>query len=235
MISAPANTATPTQTVPVTPSATPTATATAGPILTFNPVADAYVDENAPGSNYGTSSILRTYTSPEQRSYLRFSISGLAGRTITRATLRLYANASSSDGYTVSAVPDTAWSETAITYNNLPMLGATINSIGSHGGARYISVDVTSYITGDGVYALALTTASTKVVSYPSREADTNRPELVIEFTGNTAGASSVQQAGGLVAGRSVAISLAGVGPIAAVLRCAVRPTCRRQVNRLRP
>jgi hypothetical protein len=160
----------------------PTATSGAPRSLVLNPAADAYVDANAPSTAYGTSSILRSLAAPEQRSYLRFSVTGLAGQTVTRATLRLYANGSSSSGYTISAVADNSWSETAITYNNIPALGSAVGSVGAHGGAQYTSVDVTSYITGDGTYSLALTTTSTKAVSYPSREAASNRPELVIEY-----------------------------------------------------
>jgi hypothetical protein len=42
-------------------------------------------------------------------------------------------------------------------------------------------VDPGGLIDGDGLYTLVLTTASTKAVSYPSREASTNRPELIVE------------------------------------------------------
>ena len=66
--------------------------------------ADTYVNASVPASNFGTSSILRTYSSPEQRSYLRFNISGVNGRTVTRAQLRLYANGSSTAGYRVVRV-----------------------------------------------------------------------------------------------------------------------------------
>ena len=113
------------------------------PSITFSPVADAYVDAGRPTAPLGTVTILRTYASPEQRSYLRFVVTGLSGQAVTRATLRLYANGSSTAGFAVSGVPDTAWSETGITYSNMPALGAPIASHGEHGGARYVSVDVT--------------------------------------------------------------------------------------------
>jgi hypothetical protein len=173
----------------VAPTATPSATATpvattpaAPQAVVLNPAADVYVDAARPTINLGSVTILRTYASPEQRSYLRFDVSGLAGQVITRATLRLYANGSSSAGYTVSAVPDTGWSEMAVTYQNMPALGSALGGVASHGGAQYTSVDVTGYVTGEGAYAFALTTTSTKAVSYPSREADSNRPELVLEL-----------------------------------------------------
>jgi hypothetical protein len=170
---------------PVTPTLTPTATATTGPQVVLNPVADAYVNASFPATNYGTSTILRTYNSPEQRSYLRFNVAGLGGQTITRATLRLYANGSSTGGYIVSRVSDNTWGETTINYNNMPALGAFVGNSGAHGGAVYTSVDVTAYVTGEGTYSLALTTTTAKIVSYPSREAGANKPELVLELSGS--------------------------------------------------
>jgi hypothetical protein len=209
----PTNTPTDTPTATdVPPSATPTHTSPAPQLLTFNPAADAYVNASFPDTNFGSTSILRTYGTPEQRSYLRFNISGLGGQVITRATLRLYANGSSSAGYTVSGVPDTNWAETTLTYNNMPPLGDALGSVASHGGGQYTSVDVTSYVTGEGTFAFALTTGSTKVVSYPSREAGSNRPELVLELAaaGSAGSAERATTPGLLVLGA------VGLGPLAA-------------------
>ena len=153
--------------------------------LTFTPAADAFVDAAQASSNFGTSAILRTYVSPEQRSYLRFNVTGLGGQTITRATLRLYANGSSAAGYTVSGVGDTGWSETGITYNNKPALGALLDTHGAHSYGVYTQVTITPYITGDGLFSLAVTTTSTKAISYPSREAGSNRPQLVLTLSGS--------------------------------------------------
>jgi hypothetical protein len=178
-------TATPTRTptlpatvIPPVPSSTPPA---GGQALSFHPAADAYVAAAFPNTNYGSISILRSLASPEQRSYLRFVVSGIGGQAITRATLRLYANGSSSAGYDVRGVSDLTWSESGVTYASAPALGAVIGSSGAHGGAQYTEVDVTGYVTGDGAHSLALTTSSTKVISYPSREAASNRPELIVE------------------------------------------------------
>jgi len=42
-------------------------------------------------------------------------------------------------------------------------------------------VDITSYITGNGTYSLALTVPGSTAISFASREAATNVPQLVIE------------------------------------------------------
>jgi hypothetical protein len=163
--------------------ATATPTPVAGSSLTFAPVADAYVDAAAANQNFGVSTILRTSSSPEQRSYLRFDVRGTTGQTITRALLQVYANGSSSSGFQVQRVLGNTWAESGVTYNSKPSLNGVLANSGAHSGGAWVSVDVTSLITGDGLFSLAMTTSSTKAVSYPSDEASTNRPKLVVEYT----------------------------------------------------
>jgi hypothetical protein len=177
---------------PATATNLPPPTATTAPpagttLLTFAPAADAYVDASSAGSNFGSSAIVRTVNLPEQRSFLRFSVQGLTGRTVTRALLRIYANGSSSAGFQLYGVPYSGWSETGLTFNNMPALGSALGASGAHNHAVWVTVDVTGYITGSGGYTLALVTSSTKAVGYPSREAATNAPQLVLEVTGEPA------------------------------------------------
>jgi hypothetical protein len=200
---------TPTHTGPA-----PTATPPAGETLSFAAAADAYVDAARPTTNLGQVTILRTYVTPEQRSYLRFVVSGVAGRPVTRAVLRVYANGSSTAGFDVRAVSDAGWDENTVTYNNMPAVGDLIASSGSHGGGTVVEVDVTGYITGDGTYSLAMTTGSTKAVSYPSDEAGANRPELIVEIAGGSGAARRPP---------ALAALLAGLAPVGLAAAAAVR------------
>ncbi len=160
----------------------PSPTPQASTVLTLTPNADAYVYAASPATNYGSSSIVRTLVSPEQRSYLRFEVAGVGAQAVTRATLRLHANGSSPAGFTVHGVADTGWAERGLTFGNMPPVGVALGSSGAHGGGAYVVVDVTGHITGDGLFTLAMTTTSTKAVSYPSREASANFPQLVLEL-----------------------------------------------------
>jgi acid phosphatase type 7 len=175
----------------VPPTATavaPTATSVApsGPTtLTLAPAADAYVDADQGNTNYGTSEIVRTDSSPDQRAYLRFNVTGVSGRPVTRAVLRIYANGSSPVGFQLQKVPDNNWSETGITFNNRPMTSGQIAAAGAHSYGVWLTVDITGYITGDGSYSLALLSSDTKPVGYPSRESASNRPELVLTVGGS--------------------------------------------------
>jgi hypothetical protein len=158
---------------------TPTAPGPGTTIVT--PVADTYVNETSPTTNYGSLAQLRVDGSPFIRSFLRFSVQGLSG-TVTKATLRVYANSSSSAGHSVFTVADNTWTESGTTFSNQPGLGTQLGSWAPVAAATWTQVDVTPYITGNGTYSLALTTAGTTAISYASREAS-NRPELVIETT----------------------------------------------------
>jgi hypothetical protein len=157
-------------------SATTQSTAT----YTFTPVADAYVAGDFATTNYGRSVSLRADASPVYQSYLRFNVGDLSG-TVTNATLRLYTTSSSTTGYQIKQVTSQNWEEGVITYSNAPAMGAVIGSSGSFTAGNWTSVNVTSLITGNGIYDLALTTSSTAALNFNSRDAGSNQPQLVIQ------------------------------------------------------
>lgn len=196
--STPTATQAPTQTTIVTSTNTPASSPTPTPALTqatsptpqgnqftFAPNADAYVNETKPNTNYGSSRSLRADGSPNVRSYLRFNVQGLNNQVI-RATLRVFAESSSSYGYVVQNVNDNTWDEAGITYNNAPPVGALLGSSGSFDHMTWTSVDVTSYITGSGTYSLALSTPDHTAIRFSSREEGTETPQLIIETQGGT-------------------------------------------------
>ncbi len=159
------------------PPATVTTPAASGSV-TVNPAADAYVNSSNDTRNYGSSTALRTDASPDLRSYLRFDVSGVSG-TVTQATLRIYANSSSSVGFDASVVSDLTWTESGITYATAPVVGSVLDSTGSFSSGAYLELDVTAHVTGNGSFAFAITTPSSTAISMGSRES-ANPPELVI-------------------------------------------------------
>jgi hypothetical protein len=188
-----AATATPTRTATsaagptATPSRTPTPTATFTTTptlmlssLTFNPNADAYVNSGSPAMNYGSLMTLRADASPVVQSYLRFEVQGLSG-AVTRATLRIFTNSSSSTGYEVRNVADTSWGELTINYSNAPAVGAVTSTSGAFGTGIWTAVDITPLVSGNGTLNLALTTTNATAFSLASRESGANAPQLVVE------------------------------------------------------
>ena len=144
----------------------------------MTPVADSYADSANPTTTHGTATTIRFDGSPTVNSYIRFNVTGLTG-TVTNATLRVFANSAQSTGYDADRVADNTWSETALDWANAPALGAKIGSSGKITANTWTSVDVTSYVTGNGTYSFALSTTNATAVSLSSREG-ANPEQLVI-------------------------------------------------------
>ena len=51
------------------------------------------------------------------------------------------------------------------------------------GTGTWISIDVTAYIAGNGTYNLTLTIPGSTAISFASRPAATNAPQLIVETT----------------------------------------------------
>jgi hypothetical protein len=175
------NTSTPTPGVSPTPTYTPTSTATSSSqVHTFTPAADAYVDASRPTANFGTGTYIQVDGSPINNGYIKFNVAGLSG-TITKVTLRLYANSSASSGIKAIRVADSTWGETTITYNNAPSLGGVLATSAAFSSKTWITLDVTGYITGNGTYSFGIINSSTRAVRLASRESGVNAAQLIIE------------------------------------------------------
>ena len=180
-------TPTPTSTgVPPTPTSTPappTPTATPGPgtgSVTLNPEADAFAIASRPNGNLGGAATLRIDAAPVTNSYLRFNVQGVTG-AVTEATLRIYTQSTSTVGYNVHQVADNSWGELTLNGSNAPALGSVLNSSGAVTANNYVDVDVTGYVSGNGLLSLGLSTAETSLIQVSSREGS-NPPQLVIQF-----------------------------------------------------
>ena len=166
-----------------TPTNTSTATRTAtsipgGALVTFLPIADAYVRDSSPTSNYGNATSLRADASPVDRSYLRFNVQGL-GSPVTRATLRLRHQRLE------PGLPGAQRERQLLgrADDQLQQLTGGRSCAWLLGSVRCQHLDkrrTTSFITGNGSFNLALTTTSSTAMSFSSRQG-TNPPQLVIE------------------------------------------------------
>jgi acid phosphatase type 7 len=136
-----------------------------------------------PSTNFGASTQLKVDSSPVLRTFLKFAVSGLT-EPVTSATLRIHTadtnKASSSAGGTFGSVSDTAWLETAVTWNNQPAIGGALGTLGSVSRNTWYQIDVTSAITGNGTYSIGATSPNTNDAIYDSRETGANAPQLVV-------------------------------------------------------
>ena len=129
----------------------------------------------------GTATVLRADGSPDLHSYLKFTVTGLSGAP-SQVTLRIFATSTSTTGVTVSGVSDTSWGEKTLNYNNMPAIDG--GAAGSSGPIKtsntWISINVTSLISGNGTYSMAVSTTNSTAISMASRESGANAPQLVI-------------------------------------------------------
>ena len=150
--------------------------------ITFTPGADAFVSSSSPTKNYGSDVQLRVRaSSTNYRSYLKFTATGLDG-PVKSARLRLFVSDASPDGGSIYAVAN-GWTETAINWNNAPVLpGSAIRSIGATPPVgSWVDVDLGTAITGNGTYSFGIASNSTNSAYYSSRQG-TNPPQLIVGY-----------------------------------------------------
>ena len=152
---------------------------------TFLPVADTHLRQAAPTTNYGSVVELSTDagTGVEERALVKFTVSGASG-SVSDAKLRVWVTNSTGNGPQV--VPsDSGWNEGTVNWNTAPaLLGTAVANAGSMPIGAWFEFDVTSAISGDGTYSFTFVPESTDAVRFSSREATTNRPELVVTWAG---------------------------------------------------
>lgn len=186
------------------PSNTATATTPAPPTtLTFAPVADTYVETDKATTNFGTSSTLIVDGSPVTETLLKFDVTGIGGRRVLSARLRLYcSNDASSASGVYHAVPDSSWTETGVNWNTAPALDATVlGSIGSTTTSTWADVDVTAAVKGDGTISIGGVSTSANGVHFASRESGAaTAPQLVVTTAAGPADTSPPSQPGNLAA-----------------------------------
>jgi len=174
-----------------------TANFNAGTIITLDPVADAYVNggKNA-NNNFGsaTSLIDQTNSSPNKsyETFLKFDISAISAN-VSSAVLRVNGRLNNTQTPSITAeahnVTNTSWLENTITWNNKPAAQAAILATANVNSTanQYYQWDLTSLIAGlrsTGINSVTIklinTNSSNNQVIFSSREAASNRPELVI-------------------------------------------------------
>ncbi len=161
-------------------------TAAIGQTITLNPVVDAYVNSSNPSTNYGLTPTLRVDGSPVLTGYVRFNVAGLGAQPINQALLKIYSNSTSPDGLVVMSVADDNWGEATLNYKNAPALGNMVASSTAASSGSWLTLDVTSYITGSGMYSFGISTPGTTAISLASRESGTNAPQLIVTVNGSS-------------------------------------------------
>ena len=146
---------------------------------------DTYIRPDQAGANFGALTTLLVDASSEKDFLLKFVVSGTAGRTITSARLRLRALDSSNVGGEFYDVGD-SWSEATVTWSTAQPLGSLrVGTLGAVAAGNSYEIDLASYITGDGIYSLRITSPSSDGADYVSSEGAFGlRPVLTLNLSG---------------------------------------------------
>jgi 2',3'-cyclic-nucleotide 2'-phosphodiesterase / 3'-nucleotidase / 5'-nucleotidase len=191
-----------------------TAVVNSSNVFSLAPVADASVSSANPTSNTNSTTLfVESATSGfgDERSWLRFDLSSLpAGATITSASLQLFcwSTAGLSLPTEVHGVSDDTWTESGITWNTQPALGAALDSQTLVAGTTNVtySWNVTSFaqaeLGGDKLVSLAVKpvtegSSATPAPSYrfDSKEFGSNAPvlQVTVQSAGPVVTVSQVQ------------------------------------------
>ena len=170
------------------PSATRSVTTTDTLVLTFSPTADAYVDATNPDQAFGTETTLWVDGNPTRDMLLKFGVSGTNAWVVESVKLRLYTTNSSGSGGDVYSLADMSWSESTVTWNNVPDADTSlVASQGSVVSGAWHEVDVTSAFVGDGLVAFRVNSSSPDGASYSSKEG-LEAPQLEVIVSAVSAG-----------------------------------------------
>jgi fibronectin type 3 domain-containing protein len=171
----------------VSPLSSPVSVTTGPPdqVLTFGASDDATIESDSPAANFGSATTVSTDTSPLKEFLIKFNVSGLAGRRITSAKLRLFCTGSSNEGGQVRWLADSSWNEGTVTWNNAPAADPAVAAqFGAVSSNTWYQLDLTSLVRGDGTISLRVTATSPDGADYSSRQGKASQaPQLVVNVT----------------------------------------------------
>ncbi|MFI7063157.1 DNRLRE domain-containing protein [Kribbella sp. NPDC050124] len=161
--------------------------------------ADAFVRNGSfADTTYGNAAALEVRNNPnlgsgyDRVAYLEFDPSSIRG-TVQSASLQLYGGID--DGTATSTVNgvyavDGEWTESTLTWNNRPALGAELDKLTLDGTAAWRTADLTGYVQGQLAAGAPIRIAIASTVNsygphtaFNSKEATGNRPYLHLTFS----------------------------------------------------
>lgn len=142
---------------------------------------DTYIKDSSPNSTNGSSSNLWIDNAPNTYEVLlKFNITGVGTKQITDVKLALQTKNPSNEGGDAYLITDNNWSEQTVTWNNAPGVGQFIGSLGAVSSGTAAVLDLSSIITGDGIYSIRIKALSADAASYHSKETSGLEPRILI-------------------------------------------------------
>jgi hypothetical protein len=178
-----------TPTIAVTATSTPTTSTTITAVLM--PVADSYIDAaNSSSTTGGTSTALFIDNSPVRKTFLKFDLAPLAGKTVTSVKLRFKTTGNTAAGSvnsaTVKLVNDVQWKEQYLSYSNSVAISTTVLGTlpANTRPSTWYDVTLTTSVIQQNLgrlVSMAIATTSSDELILFSREA-TDKPQLLVTY-----------------------------------------------------
>ena len=146
---------------------------------TTSNLADAYANKASPGANYGAANplhVLKETTTTGQVAYLKFN-----STTAGTGTLGVYFTTVASGSVELHATA-TTWTETGLTWNNRPTVGALLDTRPITSGPVVFSVP--NVTAGDNAFAVVSSSASASYQAFDSKESKKSNQRPVLTVTG---------------------------------------------------
>jgi hypothetical protein len=155
--------------------------------LSFTPSKDVAAKEHFPTTNYGADNNIQVSAQSTfgKIVYVQFTVSGIpAGSTGITAQLKLRSQTTGTGrSITAHGVSNTTWTETGLTWATKPALGSGLSTVSSHTSGVDSVWDVSTWVTGNGTFALGLDGTFSGDTTFTSKEG-TDAPTLVVSYNG---------------------------------------------------
>ena len=165
--------------------------------------ADAHVNSSRPTTNFGYMSNL--YVGNGSTTLLQFNLAGLpTGLTasqVARATVTVFVSRINSPGDITISPVTSSWTESGVTYSNLPTIGTALGSVTPGVAGTYVMFDVTSLLqswitTPSTNFGIALNSASGNIL-LDSKENDQTGHAAALDVSITSVGATGATGATG--------------------------------------
>ncbi len=153
------------------------------------PTDDAYVEKENPNSNYGSETTLRVgheLSHGTDRSYLKFDLSSLNGKTITSAKLSIFAMPEQGEIAKLNFVSNNNWNEESINWNNKPSETNLVESKIITSSGRY-EFNILFYVQTSQVSFVLIEDGENDLIMFASKEYNPdniNSPYLEVVYDG---------------------------------------------------
>ncbi|KAH7725941.1 hypothetical protein AAVH_06382 [Aphelenchoides avenae] len=146
-------------------------TASPATVLSFTPSDDATIEAANPDTCYGADAQLIADNDPRKDFLLKFIVSGVGARTVTKATLSLRAVDPGAAGAQVYQADHNNWAESSVRWNWAPwIVGNALATLPAIVEGTTYTVDVTALVKADGTYGFRVIQPSVEGIRFSSAQ-----------------------------------------------------------------